>query len=345
MVITNSEVSMTSKSSYAQSLKSETATSYTPCLNIGGAAVTQNKTEDTGTGTDFLSTLNYSLGKNGTVQLADEGLPSNSYSSSLHIRVTTISYLLRQLLYSHINGNNMSIQDILADAFNSSNTFLVSTTTSYEYSESQQVDYLATGKAITADGRELEFNYSFSMSESFESYYEESGSFMKTINLVDPLVINLKDSPETISDQKFYFDLDMDGEEEEISQLGEGMGFLAIDLNGDGKINDGSELFGTSTGDGFRELADYDEDGNGWIDEKDSIYSKLRIWTMDETGKSELYGLKESDVGAIYLGKIKTKFTDYDDARDVNAVIQETGIYLHESTGRASAVQHVDFAT
>ncbi len=40
------------------------------------------------------------------------------------------------------------------------------------------------------------------------------------------------------------------------------------------KINDGSELFGTSSGDGFKDLATYDEDENGWIDENDSIFSK-----------------------------------------------------------------------
>ena len=41
-----------------------------------------------------------------------------------------------------------------------------------------------------------------------------------------------------------------------------GSGYLALDKNGDGTINDGSELFGTRNGDGFADLAQYDEDGN-----------------------------------------------------------------------------------
>ena len=37
------------------------------------------------------------------------------------------------------------------------------------------------------------------------------------------------------------------------------------------------KLFGTSSGDGFKDLAEYDEDGNGWIDENDSIFNRLKV--------------------------------------------------------------------
>ena len=52
-----------------------------------------------------------------------------------------------------------------------------------------------------------------------------------------------------VRDQTFKFDLDADGREDEISMLGKGSGFLALDKNGNGKIDDGSELFGTKSGD------------------------------------------------------------------------------------------------
>jgi hypothetical protein len=45
----------------------------------------------------------------------------------------------------------------------------------------------------------------------------------------------------------------------------------------DGRVNDGRELFGPITGDGFAELAAYDDDGNNWIDENDGIYDNLSI--------------------------------------------------------------------
>ena len=69
--------------------------------------------------------------------------------------------------------------------------------------------------------------------------------------LFDPLIVNIGSDTADVCDQTFKFDLDADGTEDEISMLGKGSGFLALDKNGDGKINDGSELFGTKSGDGF----------------------------------------------------------------------------------------------
>ena len=166
----------------------------------------------------------------------------------------------------------------------------------------------------------------------------EVESYIKT----DPLMINLDTDIGSVSDQKFFFDLDADGKEDEISFAGKGSGFLALDRNGDGKINDGSELFGTKSGDGFKDLAAYDEDGNGWIDENDAIFSQLKIWTKDEDGKDKLISLKDADVGAIYLGNADTQFSLKDDDHKLNGEIKKTGIYLHESSGEVGTVNHVD---
>lgn len=65
-----------------------------------------------------------------------------------------------------------------------------------------------------------------------------------------------------LTEAKYNFDLDSDGREDLISFVRPGSGFLALDLNGDGRVNDGRELFGPATGDGFAELARYDQDGN-----------------------------------------------------------------------------------
>lgn len=56
-----------------------------------------------------------------------------------------------------------------------------------------------------------------------------------------------------------------------------GSGFLALDRNQNGVVDDGSELFGTQSGDGFAHLALYDQDSNGWIDANDPVFDKLRI--------------------------------------------------------------------
>ena len=64
--------------------------------------------------------------------------------------------------------------------------------------------------------------------------------------------------------------------------------FLAMDRNGDGQINDGTELFGCYTPqpapprgerlNGFLALAVFDENGDGQIDARDPAFSYLRLW-------------------------------------------------------------------
>lgn len=209
--------------------------------------------------------------------------------------------------------------------------------------ETEQTAFESEGIVKTSDGREISFNVSVEMSRSF---LEASEVFTRTeeVVLCDPLVINLSGNVADVSDQKFFFDLDADGEEEEISYLQKGSGFLALDNNDDGVINDGSELFGTKSGDGFYDLARYDEDQNGWIDEADAVFSKLKVWTKNEDGTDRLVDLKKAGVGALYLGNADTKFhLNSSKTNETNGVIQKTGVFLMED-GRAGTLQHVDLA-
>ncbi len=214
------------------------------------------------------------------------------------------------------------------------------TATSGFYTEAESTTFATTGIVRTADGRDINFNMEVSMSRAFTASINslEVESYIKT----DPLMINLDTDIGSVSDQKFFFDLNADGKEEEISFAGKGSGFLALDRNGDGKINDGSELFGTKSGDGFKDLAAYDEDGNGWIDENDAVFSQLKIWTKDEEGNDRLIRLKDADVGAIYLGNADTQFSLKDADHKLNGEIKKTGIYLRESSGEVGTVNHVD---
>lgn len=216
--------------------------------------------------------------------------------------------------------------------------------------EQEDTSFSTVGTVRTKDGREINFNVNVNMSRRCEEYYKEELNVAQ-FALYDPLVINLDTDVTELSDQTFYFDLDADGEEEEISML-KGSGYLALDKNNDGVINDGSELFGTKNGDGFADLARYDEDGNGWIDENDSIWSKLKIWCKDENGNDVLYKLSDKGVGAICLENVSTDFTMRGDrmaqdgttnANATNAVIRKTGIFLYEN-GNIGTVQHVDLA-
>ncbi len=234
-------------------------------------------------------------------------------------------------------------QDIIASVNELGQTISVGQFTSMQYySETEQTSFQTSGTVVTADGREIEFGLSFEMSRSFTSYYEEH--YELGTQFVDPLVINLDGNVANVSDQKFMFDIDSDGILDRISQPGEGTGFLALDHNGDGVVNDGSELFGTKSGDGFSDLRAYDSDGNGWIDEADEIWDKLLIWSKDVNGKDTLYKLGEKGVGAICLGNVQTDYSmnsPWDNT--TNAAIRKTGIFLYEN-GTAGTVQHLDLA-
>ena len=195
----------------------------------------------------------------------------------------------------------------------------------------------------TADGREITFGLNVEMSRNFASYYSCDYTQVQTRVLCDPLVINLEGNMAELADQTFFFDIDADGKTDEISTLNSKSGYLALDRNKDGVINDGSELFGAKSGDGFADLSAYDEDGNGWIDEADSIWEKLLIWTKDENGKDKCYKLAEKGVGAICLSNAVTDFSLNDAQNAVNGRIRKTGIFLYEN-GMAGTVQHLDVA-
>ncbi len=210
------------------------------------------------------------------------------------------------------------------------------------WSEQETTSFSTVGTVRTADGREIKFNVDIGMSREFQQTFQTDLQ-LAAVSMCDPLVINLDTDVAEFSDQKFYFDLDADGELDEISQLDARSGYLALDKNGDGVINDGSELFGTKSGDGFADLAMYDEDGNGWIDENDPIWSKLKIWCKDENGNDVLYRLADKGVGAICLQKAATDFTLKGATGQTTGAIRSTGVFLYEN-GNVGTIQHVDVA-
>lgn len=238
------------------------------------------------------------------------------------------------------SGNAMAstTNTVLSNAGVGTKTFTFSQ--QYYHEETETTGFSTTGTIKCADGREISFNLNLEMSRSFQEYYEESVSYTQT-SMCDPLVINLNGNIADLSDQTFLFDIDGDGQEDEINRLASGSGFLALDKNGDGIINDGSELFGAKSGNGFEDLAAYDTDHNGFIDEGDEIWDKLKIWVMDEDGNQQLYSLAEKGVGAICLKNVSTDYMLTDDNNQAKGRIRNTGVFLYEN-GNVGTVQHVD---
>jgi len=206
------------------------------------------------------------------------------------------------------------------------------------YHEKETTTFNANGKITTADGRAIDFSVDLTMDREFMS--REEISIRAGDALKDPLVINFNGTAAQLSQTTFSFDLDADGKKDQISRLLSGSGFLALDKNNDNTVNNGSELFGPSTGNGFAELAEHDGDHNGWIDENDSIYSGLRIWTGDDAGKS-LFALGEMGIGAILLDSVATPFSQTDSANTLLGQTRATGLFVKEN-GAVGTVQQLD---
>lgn len=210
-----------------------------------------------------------------------------------------------------------------------------------EYSETEKMNFKASGIINTSDGKQIKINMNMSMSRSF--YSQNSISIKAGDALVDPLVINFGQSGASLTQNKFSFDLDNDGKMDNISFATGGSGFLVLDKNKDGIINNGSELFGPNSGNGYKDLSQYDSDGNNWIDENDPIYDKLQIWTKDENGKDQLFAIGAKGIGAIYLGSTDSSFSLKDSSNQTIGQVQQTGIFLKED-GSAGTIQHLDIS-
>lgn len=279
----------------------------------------------------------------------------HSPSESMYeFKITLLKKIIEMMydLLNHKNVSTYSLEDALtvnANVFSQKNAIWyqqknqVSIFQSVENSEFS--NFSTVGSVKTADGRSIDFNINLEMSQSFSKTFSLESEENELLVFNDPLVINFDASTCAISDQSFFFDLDCNGTNDNISVPKKGSGFLALDKNGNNTIDNGSELFGTKSGNGFYDLMQYDDDKNGWIDENDNVFKELKVLTIDKNGDTQLMNLKDANIGAIFLGNVETGFDlNTEENHDTKARIQSTGIFLRETDGSVGTIQHVDFA-
>lgn len=140
----------------------------------------------------------------------------------------------------------------------------------------------------------------------------------------DPLIVDLGESGIKLNklENGVYFDLDNNGFAEKTAWIGAEDGFLALDRNGNGKIDNGGELFGDQviledglkSTSGFEALAKLDENNDGIIDSNDSAFANLCIWIdANHNGLSEsneIKTLNESGIVSISCDHAKVSFVD-----------------------------------
>ncbi|WP_305794196.1 calcium-binding protein [Ruegeria sp. EL01] len=162
-----------------------------------------------------------------------------------------------------------------------------------------------------------------------------------------PLVIDLDgDGIELISlqDSSARFDLDENGFAETTAWVGRDDGLLTYDVNGNGVIDDKSELFGDSGSfqDGFASLASLDDNGDGKINALDSAFSSLTIWRDENSDgysdTNELYSLETAGLLEIDLNA-----TGVNEQNAGNQVIYRSDVSW--SDGTSTAIEDVLFET
>lgn len=209
--------------------------------------------------------------------------------------------------------------------------------------EHEATTFSARGVIRTADGARVRFDLRLEMQRSYREESHVEIRMGASAQREDPLVINFSGSAAQLRDQRFQFDLNADGELSALPLLARGSGYLAFDRNGDGRVNDGSELFGALSGDGYADLKALDADGNGWLDAADEASEQLYLWLPESGGDGRLLTLEEAGIAAISTANIATPFELRGRHNADLGAVRATGLYL-STENRVGTTQQIDLS-
>lgn len=263
---------------------------------------------------------------------SDDGLFNAVYS------IGTIKRLLEQLTGEELQGwvdpaelsralNGTDNRTQPEQAQNQNATGVTIREWSYRY-EAVSADF--SGSVALEDGSSFSWSMQFAMSYEEFSYSERTEQPMK-----DPLVMSFNGRPVELSGQSSAFNLTDNAKS--IQQLAQGQYYLTKDSNNNGAVDSGKELFGPITGQGFAELASFDEDQNGLIDQQDPIWQSLWLWRPEDKG---LYSLKEMGVAALSVDSIATPFS-LRHKDEVQGRLERSSIFITENKN-VGLLQQID---
>jgi hypothetical protein len=195
----------------------------------------------------------------------------------------------------------------------------------------QAVQASFSGQLTLDSGESIQFALDFSMEVSWARYsYSEQ-------RLQDPLLLSLAGTPVQLTDSSTEFDLLGNGHMVKLPQLGAQQYYLAYDRDQNKQINNGTELFGPTTGNGFAELAEFDDNGNGFIDPSDDIWQYLYLWQPEQN----LLSMQQAQLGAISIESVVTRMPLYNSQHQLTAQLQRSGLAFQQD-GTPALVQQID---
>lgn len=210
----------------------------------------------------------------------------------------------------------------------------------FVYQEQESWQFSVNGQIKTADGKDLSFSLDVSLSRQFEIRQSEVFNFGAATK--DPLMLTLDQSAGDLAGAKVRFDLDGDGKEDWLPMaMGQRGGWLVLDKDQNGKVDDRSELFGPQTGNGFAELAQLDSDSNGLIDKRDQLFARLKLWQGRSDGQDTLTPLQDLNISALLLQNTDANFRHADEQGQTLAQLRKAGVYL-DGDGKAGLISQLD---
>ena len=201
------------------------------------------------------------------------------------------------------------------------------------YREVEATSFRATGSVATADGRQIDFTAALDLARVYARTETVS---LRATGTIDPAAA----APDpALAPAPASAPVPASAPAASQPALSLGGSVLGLDANGDGQIDVATELVGQS-GNGFAELAKFDENGNGFIDAGDSIFSKLALVDQGPNGLTA-DTLTVRGVGAISTGSVSTPYRYTDGSNQTVANLSRSGIYLNEN-GTTGIAQQVD---
>lgn len=147
-----------------------------------------------------------------------------------------------------------------------------------------------------------------------------------------------------------FFDHDANGFAENTAWVGQGDGILVRDLNNNGRIDNGRELFGNNTvlpdgtkaANGFEALRALDSNNDGLFNAEDTAWNEVKIWqdsnSDGKTDDGEIKSLNGAGVSSINLNDTEQDITDENGNRH-----KQTSVFINKE-GAANTISDIWFA-
>jgi hypothetical protein len=297
--------------------------SHTVTLGIGQSNLTVDAGLVQGTGAigDFVW-FDYGAGASYHNNLQDSNettLPYLVYNTKVELHDAGTGALL-QTTYTGTDGK------YLFTGVNAGNYYLTFDNTNASYYDAYYQRYMsASAQAYVSkdagsdDTRDSDVYASGALKGRTDSFYLAQGQVDLTRDFgITPIVMDLDGNGiQTVARQASdaSFDLFGNGSPVHSGWISGGDGFLAVDSNGNGRIDDIGELFGgNAKGAGFAKLASFDSNGDGLVDSRDAAFGELRVWVdadgNRQTDAGELRTLAEAGVAALTVDYVEQPFLD-----------------------------------